>query len=144
MKKSRAAGLYLLENCWQALLSGKVTPTPQDESKSRYFSLDDDPPETIDWSKSNVEIHNLIRASALPFAGVHTFWNGRKLIFRKSAPLKNSSDNSPGTVLKTDENGVEIATGNGNLLVTAIEIDDELLTPEKLKEIGLEPGNRFQ
>jgi methionyl-tRNA formyltransferase len=145
MKKSKSAGLYLLENCWHQIASGKVHAIPQDESKSNYYSAKISSFETIDWSKSNVEIHNLIRASVAPFPGVYTFWKDHKLILRKSVPVKNLNQSAAaGVIEKIDSNGVEITTGNGNLLVTRIEIDGKTISTAKLSDFGLRGGSQFE
>jgi methionyl-tRNA formyltransferase len=145
LQKSKAAGLHFLENGWRHVAAGNVRAQPQDESKAKYYSAAMSPPETIDWSKTNVEIHNLIRASVAPFDGVHTFWNGRKLVIRKSAPLHEAHQTETfGTVEKIDSRGIEITTGGGNLLVTEIEIEDKKLSDAKLADLGLKIGNTFQ
>lgn len=145
MKKSKTAGLYLLKNCWQKIASGKANAIPQDESKANYYSAKMSSLETIDWSKSNIEIHNLIRASVIPFSGVYTFWNGHKLVMRKSVPTKNISKlETVGIVEKIDSDGVEIITGNGNLLVTDIEFEGNAMPYKKLKDLGLKVGSIFQ
>lgn len=145
MKKSKMAGLHLLENCWQQIASGKAHAIPQNESQARYFSGKMSALETIDWSKPNVEIHNLIRASAFPLAGVCSFWNGRKLVFRKSVLIGEPRPTEEfGSIEKIDSGGVEIATGRGNLLVTEIEIGGSALRGAELTALGLKVGGKFQ
>jgi methionyl-tRNA formyltransferase len=145
MKKSKAAGLYLLENCWQQIAAGQVTAIRQDESEARYYSAEMSSIETIDWSRSNIEIHNLIRASAIPFPGVYTFSNGLKFVMRKSLPVENFSRPAiAGRIEKIDGDGVEVATGNGNLLITEIVFEESAIPGTKLFEFGLKAGSRFQ
>lgn len=145
MMKSKSAGLYLLENRWRQIVSGEVIAIPQDESKAKYYSAEMSSFNAVDWSKSNVEIHNLIRASVFPFPGVYTFSKGHKLILRKSLPVKNSGSSAPGGIIeKIDFNGVEITTGNGNLLITEFDIENNILPDAKLSDFGLEVGNKFQ
>ena len=143
MIKSRQAGLYLLENCWPQIKTGRFDAAPQDEKQARYYSAADAARETIDWSRPNHEIHNLIRASALPFPGVQTVWNERRLTLRQSQPIEIVADVPAGTVTKIDDHGLEIATGRGSLLVTAVEIEGEAATPAKLREAGLQAGDRL-
>ena len=143
--KSRAAGLHLLKHVWPQIAAGRIGATRQDESKARYYSAAMDPGERIDWSRPNVEIHNLIRASVLPLGGVGAQWKGRRLIVRKSAPVDGDEPGArPGTVAKIDERGVEVVTGRGRLLLTAIEIDERRVSPAELSAMGLAAGIRFQ
>ena len=145
MKKSKSAGLYLLANCWQQIVSGKTNAAAQDESKAHYYSTKMSEIETIDWSKSNLEIHNLIRASTIPFPGVYTFLEGRKLVMRKSVPLKNTGQREEfGVIKKIDADGVQVTTGNGSLLVTGIEFEEKTIPPAKLNDFGFEVGKQFQ
>jgi methionyl-tRNA formyltransferase len=145
MQKSKIAGLRLLENSWTGIVSGKVGAMPQDESKANYYSAKMAPPEVIDWSKSNVQIHNLIRASVAPYPGVRTFWNDSKLVVKRSR-LNDSgpAKSPPGTIEGLNASGVEIATGSGNLLITEIEIDGQVTPPSKLSELGLKAGSELR
>ncbi|HEY8559962.1 MAG TPA: methionyl-tRNA formyltransferase [Pyrinomonadaceae bacterium] len=145
MIKSKTAGLYLLENVWRDIAAGRVNAVAQDESKARFYSSKMSSLEAIDWSKSNTEIHNLIRASAIPFPGVYTFWRERRLVPRKSAPIAGSSvSNDFGKVAKIDSESLEITTGDGNLRLSNIEIEGVAVTIEELSELGLKIGDRFQ
>jgi len=145
MQKSKTAGLHLLKHCWQQIASGRANAVNQDESKANYYSAKMFIPETIDWSKSNIEIHNLIRASVAPFPGVYTFWNGLKVFIKKSIPLQNFKLKSTfGTIEKIDVNGVEITTGNGSLLITEMEVDEKVIPNASLYDFGLRLGGQLQ
>ena len=59
----------------------------QDDSKAT-FSLWRNPSDChIDWSKSSVEIRNLIRAVASPFPGAYSFYKGEKIIINRATLL---------------------------------------------------------
>ena len=106
-----------------------------------------EPPAVIDWSKPAVEIHNLIRAFATPFPGVHTCWNEQKLVVKRSAPVKDREVRralqAPGTVERIDPDGIEIATGDGGLFVTQIGIEGQVMANAKLADIGLKAGDKL-
>lgn len=145
MKKSKIAGLHLLENSWSRIASGKAEAIEQDESKANYYSAKTPIPETIDWSKSNVDIHNLIRASVAPFPGVSTFWNGLKIFVNQSAPLRDFSSSAHfGTIEKIDQSGALVTTGNGKLLVTEIKSEEKLILNTELYDFGFRPGDQLQ
>ena len=102
-------------------------------------------PDSIDWSKSNIEIHNLIRASVVPFPGVYTFWKGLKLYIKKSVSIKTCSLRANfGVVEKIDEMGVVVTTGNGKLLITEIEFEAEVIPNTKLHDFGLRFGDQLR
>jgi len=145
MIKSRQAGFRLLETCWRQIASGKARGVPQDESRACTYRSDTASPASIDWSKSNIEIHNLIRASAKPFPGVFTFWNKRQLVIRKSLPVDHREKTEAfGYIAGIDQNGIEITTGSGNLRVTRIESEDRILSPSEFENFGLKIGDRFE
>jgi methionyl-tRNA formyltransferase len=143
MKKSRIAGLHLLKTTWPQIEAGNVQRMPQDESQAGYYSAAMEPAEVIDWSKPAVEIHNLIRASAFPFKGVHTTLHGAKLVLRRSVPLEDRSFEEPGLVIAVNSNGAEIATGNGRLLITEVVSTNNTGRRESPNSIRLRAGNRL-
>jgi methionyl-tRNA formyltransferase len=144
MKKSKVAGLHLLENSWNAIISGKVQTLQQDESKANYYSAGMEPSEVIDWLRSSVQIHNLIRASAAPYPGVYTHWNGSKFTVRKSLAIDVAAGTTPGTIEKLESEGIEVATGLGRLRLTRIELEGQVIAVSKLTELGLKVGDKFQ
>ena len=63
---------------------------PQDVSKARYFKRRSPEDGLIDWSKSDYDIYNLIRALVSPWPGAFTVTsNGSKIYFRDRVPLQD-------------------------------------------------------
>jgi methionyl-tRNA formyltransferase len=144
MQRSRYAGVALLQNTWQQISNGTAARMQQDTSLAHYYSLAMEPRDIIDWSRQNKQIHNLIRASAFPFPGVHTFIDGRKITLRRAkTPSESETSSLPGTVETVTEVGFTVATGSGLLTVTAIEIDSEPVPNRDLNMQGIFPGSRF-
>ena len=69
--------------------SGKALPAiPQDEARARYFRRRLPEDGRIDWSKSDREIYNLIRALVNPWPGAFTeFTDGSRLYFAQPVAL---------------------------------------------------------
>ena len=68
-------------------ISGKLSPTPQDNTKAtvcRELSREDG---KIDWSKSATEIYNQYRGMT-PWPGVWTTWGGKRLKLIKIKPVQ--------------------------------------------------------
>lgn len=143
MQKSRFAGLHLLKNMWQQIARGTAVRMPQEHADARYYSAAMEPPDIIDWSRTAAEIHNLVRASALPFPGVHTYLGEHRITIRRTEPLNTASGLEPGTVVKIDSDSFHIAAGYGAIAVTAVEIDGEPATFADLNALGLKPGGRL-
>lgn len=73
----------------------------------------------IDWNKSSVEIHRLIRASSEPFAGAYTYLDNKRLTIWRAEIVRDSEKYCaiPGQVARIDkkEGSVTIITGNAKL-----------------------------
>ncbi len=143
MQKSRLAGLHLLRNLWQHIAAGTAVRMPQDHAQARYYSAAMEPPDIIDWSRPALEIHNLVRASAPPFPGVHTHFGDQRVTIRRTETLPISSHFEPGTVAKIDDTQMHVATGDGIISVTAIELKGEPASFADLIAIGVRPGSKF-
>lgn len=87
----------------------------------------------IDWNKSAVEIHNLIRASSRPYSGAYTYLklneDIRKVIVWKSRVVQENSIDigSAGHIIFNDRSTGEshIFTGVGILAITELQYEGE-------------------
>lgn len=123
-EKLSQVGAELLLRELPRLLQGKVEAEPQDESKATYapnLTRDD---EKIDWNRTSREIYNQIRG-LVPYSGGFTLWNGDVFKVWAAAKPDNahtaSMDASPGTVLKLDDKGIVVKTGDGTLTLLTIQ-----------------------
>ena len=74
----------------------------------------------IDWSRSAREIDALIRALN-PWPIAETRLNGQQLRVWEATPLMQSTQSIPGTVLRADTKGIEVATGEGVLNLQRVQ-----------------------
>ncbi|KOR88541.1 methionyl-tRNA formyltransferase [Paenibacillus solani] len=123
-EKLSTVGAELLLRELPRLLQGKVEAEPQEESKATYapnLTRDD---EKIDWSRTSREIYNQIRG-LVPYSGGFTLWNGD--VFKVWAAANpgsvqvSSNDEQPGTVLKLDDKGIVVGTGDGTLTLLTVQ-----------------------
>jgi methionyl-tRNA formyltransferase len=70
-KVTDAAEIVLIRSL-PRLLSGTAVLRPQDFARGSYFGARKPEDGRIDWSKSALEIHNLVRAVAPPYPGAFT------------------------------------------------------------------------
>jgi len=82
----------------------------------------------IDWKKSNVDILALVNASAEPFQGAYTFYNGQKIIIW-DAELFFDEENYlavPGQIADINKKGghIVVICGKGKIKITEIQIGD--------------------
>jgi len=87
----------------------------------------------IIWSKSSLDIHNLIRASSHPFQGAFTSFNGKKVAIFSSKMVETSETflAIPGQILNFNSNDVEVATADGKLIVSEFNFEDKFLKPNE-------------
>jgi methionyl-tRNA formyltransferase len=75
----------------------------------------------IDWTRSAAEIDRQIRAFN-PWPVAQTTLNGAQLRIWNSTALHEQSAASPGTIIGTDARGVRVATGDGVLALTRVQL----------------------
>lgn len=109
--KLSEAGAKLLSETIPALLKGELTPIKQNEAEATFAHNIKREQEKIDWSKSGEDIYNHIRGLN-PWPGAYTLLKGNGLKIWQAHKLPIDSKHAPGTVIKIDEDGIVIATGN--------------------------------
>lgn len=113
-QKAVAAAERLLDECLPEILSGRATGIPQDDSQASYFGGRTPADGLIDWSKSSLEIYNLIRAVTRPYPGAFTFrGQGKILIWESKTVTSADSSARPGTILSI--NPLQVACGEDAL-----------------------------
>ncbi|MBR3722688.1 MAG: methionyl-tRNA formyltransferase [Selenomonadaceae bacterium] len=124
-------GAKVLKQTLLKMLSGELKREVQDDSKSSYASRIVKETGLIDWTKSARDIHNLVRGlnstsvAYTNFNGeVFKIWRTKLLACGIDVP---SGDFEVGSILKTDNDGIYVKTGNGVLLITEVQ------TPGKKK-----------
>lgn len=131
-QKTIDISLSLLNKHYQAIISGKVEGVRQNESEATYLCARTPEDGRINWLDSAVNIHNLVRGLSHPFPGAFCFYKDKKIIIQKSKiPKQIKWDGSiPGRIVYIKPNiGVEILTGDGSILITAVEVDKKMYNP---------------
>ena len=123
------ATLDLIEENLPMLERRIATRIPQDNRDATYTRKRGEKDQIIDWDKGTLEIYNLVRALTHPYPGAFTFLNGRKLfIWQAKLPIRAPSLRSKvesGQIMDLAENGFYVATGNGWLLITEVQLDGD-------------------
>jgi len=113
-------GAKLLVETIKGLKSGKIERKKQNDSESFYASMLNKDMAVIDWKKSNKEIHNLIRGLN-PWPVAYTHYNGTVMKIY-SSEIKDSMEKfQPGTIINTSKNGIEVACGDGHILIKTVQ-----------------------
>tara|TARA_Y100000590_G_scaffold468110_1_gene649547 strand:+ start:1752 stop:2720 length:969 start_codon:yes stop_codon:yes gene_type:complete len=92
----------------------------------------------IDWSKSNKDIHTLIRATTYPYPGAYTIFKNKKIKIWKADILEDENAGN-GKIISVGKMGVKISTGVGSLIIKKISVDeiDNQSAFDESKEIEL-------
>ena len=75
----------------------------------------------IDWRQSSVQLDRLVRAFN-PWPVAETRLRGQQLRIWQAAPDNESHGKTPGTVLRVSPQGIEVATGEGVLILNQVQL----------------------
>jgi len=114
-------GAEALIETLRAVEHGEVTRIPQNEAEATYAPRL--PPDIgrLEWSRSAGDLWNLVRGLA-PQPGAYTFYGGRLVRVLGAQPLRGDHSTRVGTIVGVRKGmGVEVATGQGTLLLTQLQ-----------------------
>jgi len=137
--KVTEAAVTVISRSWPLLIAGKAGRTPMDLKAGNYCGGRKPADGQIDWSKSAVQIYNLIRGVTHPYPGAFTFMDGKQVIIWQAWPMEG--DGEPGKVVSTEP--LLVGTGNGLLEIRSLQPEGE----EEKSPTGLTAnlhGKRFK
>jgi len=114
-------GAEALIETLRAVERGEMMKSSQNEAEATYAPRL--PPDIgrIEWSQSAGDLWNLVRGLA-PQPGAHTFHRGRLVRVLGAQPLPGDHPTRVGTIVGVRKGmGVEVATGQGTLLLTQLQ-----------------------
>jgi methionyl-tRNA formyltransferase len=116
-----------------ALAGGNVARHPQDHSAATYCCKRLPEDNWIDWTAPTQRIYDLIRATTAPYPGAFTTLNQKTLRIWSAERTRQRSNyvgRVPGRVVAVQEGrGVEVLTGDGQILITRVQLDGEPAVP---------------
>lgn len=124
---------------------GKVLKIKQNKKEASYLPKRTPEDGRIDWKKSSLEIHNLVRAITKPYPGAFTFFRNKKLLIWKSV-VKGKKEESPGKIIKIIEGqGIVVGTGMGKILLRRLQFEQglEMEADKFARKNGLKISNYF-
>ncbi|CAM3414919.1 methionyl-tRNA formyltransferase [Cytobacillus oceanisediminis] len=129
--KLSAAGSKLLSETLPKLLKCELTPIKQNDKDATFAYNIKREQEKIDWNKTGEEIYNHIRGLN-PWPVAYTTFDGKVIKVWSSEKTKLAGNEAPGTIIRLEEDGLVVATGND----TAIKITE--LQPSGKKKMPAE------
>ena len=119
--KVTGAAVTVIARAWPLLRDGKAQRIPMDLKAGSYFGGRKPADGLIDWTKSAVQVYNLIRGVTHPYPGAFTFLNGRKIVIWRAWPVAGAG--APGKVVATEP--LLVGTGEGLLEVRSLQVEGE-------------------
>lgn len=113
-------GADLLIETIALMENGNVKRFPQDNAAATYAQRLTREDEIIDWNQPAWTIHNQLRALS-PAPGGYTIIDGIKVKLFNSEVIDKKDKSSVGEVIKADNEGLWIQTGNGVLGVREVQ-----------------------
>ena len=120
------AYLDILDKNFASLINGTADLHSQVESDATYTCKTVPADFQVDWTRSAMDLRNLVRSYSTPYPGAFTYLEGRKItIYRAELDRDFAYVGSvPGRFLRVvPDRGISVATGAGQLLVTDVAID---------------------
>ena len=105
----------------EQLVSGTLNPEQQDESKSCYAHKLSKQEAEIDWHQSAIEIDRRIRAFN-PWPVAYTLKEGKPLRLYNTSVIPSTQIAPAGSVIAESKQGIEIATQDGSVLITRLQL----------------------
>ena len=127
------------------LISSATAPrTPQDNSASTYAGKLSKLDGWIDWTLPSERLERHVRAMS-PWPGAFARVSGSAAILKVHKARVAAGTGSPGTVLSSGSVGVEVAAGEGSLVLEEVQLEGRkrLPAPDFLRGFPLLPGNLF-
>jgi methionyl-tRNA formyltransferase len=116
-------GATLLRDELLPLLRGELVPKPQDHSQATLAPMLTKDEGRIAWVRPATEIERLVRGM-LPSPGAFSFVQGQRVkIHRTRVLTADGHAGEPGMVVRADRHGIEIACGEGVLVIEELQPD---------------------
>ena len=132
-KKLSMVGAELLTETIRLEKQGRLRRIPQDHSKATYAPMLKKEDGNIDWRKSSEEVKNLIRGT-LPWPGAYTTIDGKNLKLYKAEVSHGIG--KPGEIILSELGILRVATGDGSIDITEIQIEGGKRLPVKVFQSG--------
>ena len=117
-------GADVLSQTVKAIEDGTAERIRQNDDESTYAPMMDRNLGHIDFKKSAVSIHNLVRGT-VPWPGAWCESPYGKIKIWKTRVGQGQTDREPGTIVSVDKQGIEVACGMGMLLIEEIQMPNK-------------------
>jgi methionyl-tRNA formyltransferase len=140
-EKLARLGGDILREALPAYLRGELRPTPQPSEGMVLAPIIQKEDGLLDFTRPAVELERRLRAFT-PWPGVYTGLNGARLKVHRVRV--GSGQGAPGTVLAAGSQGLEVACGEGSLVLLDVQLEGKrvMTAGEFLAGHKLAPGSQ--
>lgn len=137
-------GRETLTETLQQLCAGSLVAEKQNDELSCYASMLKKEDGLINWQRSAVAIHNQVRGLD-PWPGAYTYLEGEVLKIATTT-VAAGQFGEPGTIISADRTGVQVACGDGALMIGELQLPGKkrLAAMNFLSGRPLFPGTQLQ
>ncbi|AJE04090.1 formyltransferase [Geobacter pickeringii] len=119
--KVTEAAVTVIARSYPLLTAGTAPRIPMDLAEGSYFGGRRPADGLIDWTKSAVQVYNLIRGVTHPYPGAFTYLDGKKVIVWSAWPAEGSA--APGAIVSAAP--LLVGTGEGLLELRSLQAEGE-------------------
>jgi methionyl-tRNA formyltransferase len=116
-----ALGASTLRATLPELLAGRLNPEPQDEARATYAPKLDKTDLELDWTRPACELERRVLAFN-PYPVAQSRLDDRILRIWRARAVEEPTAALPGTVLREEPAGIDVATGAGVLRLTEVQL----------------------
>lgn len=120
-------------------VDGELAARPQDHSAATHAPLMEKSHGHVDWAEPARGVHDLVRGTS-PWPGAFTTRDGARLkIHRTHVVSEEGQRAEPGTIVRADAHGIEVACGRGILSLDELQLEGK----RKMNARDLLAGHSF-
>lgn len=127
-------GAEVLKETIDLIEKGEAPREKQSNEDTCYSPIMNKSLGNIDWNKSAIDIHNLVRGIN-PWPSAYTTYEGQTMKIWKTKVIDKNSDKEPGTIISVDKEGINVSTSKGIVQIKEIQISGKkrMEVPEYIK-----------
>lgn len=127
-------GAKVLKETIDLIEKGEAPREKQSNEDTCYSPIMNKSLGNIDWKKSAIDIHNLVRGIN-PWPSAYTTYEGQTMKIWKTKVIDKNSDKDPGTIISVDKEGINVSTSEGILRIKEIQMAGKkrMEVPEYIK-----------
>jgi methionyl-tRNA formyltransferase len=112
-------GADLLIKSIEGIIKGNIVLQKQ-KDETFYAKMLDKNLANINWNKSSMEIHNLVRGLN-PWPIAYTDYKGERMKIYETESLEEQNSKAPGTIIDVSKNGIKVACKEGVLIIKKVQ-----------------------